>query len=142
MSSSLVVTRHPALLAYLIEIGLVPAGTHALAHATPDDVRGRRVIGVLPHHLSSLTSSVVEIPLDIPAELRGVELTLEQVRQYAGAPREYAVRPLGEDGLLPVMDALALIETNAAWASQGEPCDLDLYKTVRVLREFFDGRAV
>ena len=65
-----------------------------LTHAEPADVEGRRVIGVLPHRLSVLAASVVEVPVDVPAELRGVELTLEQVRQYAGEPAEYVVRRL------------------------------------------------
>jgi hypothetical protein len=89
---TIVVTRHPALVEYLVEIGLIAAGTPVLGHATAADVAGKCVIGVLPHHLSSKAACVVEVPLDLPAELRGVELSLAQVRQFAGLPVTYVVR--------------------------------------------------
>lgn len=89
---TVVVTRHPALLEYLREKEIVGEDVRVIAHATPDDVRGKRVIGVLPHHLSSLADSVTEVELNVPAELRGVELTLEQVREYARSIRTYRVQ--------------------------------------------------
>lgn len=90
----LVVTRHAALIDYLVETDVIPAGTPYLTHATPDDVRGRDVIGVLPLHLAALCSSVTEVPLTIPAEARGRELSLYEVRQYAGPPVTYRVKVL------------------------------------------------
>jgi len=74
------VTRHPALAQYLIEEGMVPSNIERVEHATPADVKGREVYGVLPLRLAALASRIVEISLDIPAELRGVELTIEQIR--------------------------------------------------------------
>lgn len=91
MERTIVVTRHPALVEYLIEIGLADEYTPVLEHAARNDLLGQHVIGVLPLHLVVLARSVVYVPLDIPPELRGQELTLEQVRQYAGAPAEFAV---------------------------------------------------
>lgn len=89
-----VVTRHPALVEYLVEQGLIPAGAQVITHATPADVRGRDVIGVLPLSLAALAQTVTEVPLNLPAELRGQELSLAQVRQYAGAPVIYEVNRL------------------------------------------------
>lgn len=86
-----VVTRHPALVEYLTELGVVPAGTEVVTHATAEQVRGRHVFGVLPLHLAAEAASVTEVTLHVPAELRGVELTLEQVRQFAGPLVEYKV---------------------------------------------------
>ena len=91
MKISTIVTRHPALVEYLQEIGLATSAVEVVAHATPDIVRGKDVCGVLPHSLSCLTRTFTEVPLALPAELRGVELTLEQVRQYAGRPVTYRV---------------------------------------------------
>jgi putative CRISPR-associated protein (TIGR02620 family) len=87
-----VVTRHQALVAYLQEIGLISGGAAVLLHATPEDIRGKRVIGVLPLRLAAEAETVTEVPLDLPAELRGQELTLEQIRQYAGQPQTYKVQ--------------------------------------------------
>lgn len=89
--SPVVVTRHAALVEYLTELGVVPAGTEVVTHATAEQVRGRHVFGVLPLHLAAEAASVTEVPLNVPAELRGVELTLEQVRQFAGPLVEYKV---------------------------------------------------
>lgn len=89
--SPVVVTRHPALVEYLTELGVVPAGTEVVTHTTAEQVRGRHVFGVLPLHLAAEAASVTEVTLHVPAELRGVELTLEQVRQFAGPLVEYKV---------------------------------------------------
>ena len=86
-----VVTRHPALVEYLRELGLVNQDIRILKHATPEDVRGKHVAGVLPHSLSSLCASFTEIPLTLPQELRSVELSVSQIREFAGSPVIYIV---------------------------------------------------
>ena len=86
-----VVTRHPGLVAHLRQIGLVSDDVCVIGHADADAVRGKHVIGVLPLRLAALAASVTEVPLDIPAELRGVELSAEQVARYAGQPVTYVV---------------------------------------------------
>lgn len=90
----LIVTRHPGLVEYLHELGMAAEGVEVIAHATPEKVAGRHVCGVLPHSLSCLAASFTEVPLALPAELRGAELSLEQVREYASAPVTYVVRAL------------------------------------------------
>jgi hypothetical protein len=91
---NLIVTRHPALVEYLRELGLVGEGVEVATHATPELVTGRHVIGVLPHWLSCLTASITEIPLALTPELRGVELDLETLRRIAGKPVTYKVTKL------------------------------------------------
>ena len=88
-----VVTRQPTLIAYLREIGLLPDRYHIREHVTPDEVVGRDVISVLPLPLPLVAraASVTEIPLDLPKQLRGIELSLEQIREYAGKPAVYEV---------------------------------------------------
>lgn len=87
----LIVTRHPGLVEYLRSIGLADAETEVISHASADAVRGKRVCGVLPHSLSCLCNTFTEVPLNLPQELRGVELTVEQIRQYAGDPVTYRI---------------------------------------------------
>jgi putative CRISPR-associated protein (TIGR02620 family) len=90
--TTVIVTRHPALVQYLHEIGLTTGAETVLSHVSEADVTGRVVIGVLPLHLAAVAERVIEVPLSVPPELRGVELTLEQVRQHAGTPVAYSVR--------------------------------------------------
>lgn len=75
----IVVTRHPALVAVLARRGLIPEGTQVVAHATPDMVRGRTVVGILPFHLAALASSVTTVDLNLAPEQRGRELSVEEV---------------------------------------------------------------
>ncbi len=88
----LVVTRHNGLVEYLKELDLVSEETQVVAHATPDMVRGKHVCGVLPHSLSCLCETFTEVPLRLTPELRGVELSLDQVRELASDTVTYRVR--------------------------------------------------
>lgn len=96
MPKDIIVTRHTALVTYLYEIGLVVEGDEVviLDHATPDEVRGQHVIGVLPLRLAALADSVTEIPLALTPADRGVELPIERVREIAGDPVTYRVTVL------------------------------------------------
>ena len=88
----LVVTRHSALVELLLERGLIKEGDFTLiSHATPEDVAGKDVIGVLPMALAALANTITEVPLVVPQELRGQELSIDQVREFAGAPVTYKV---------------------------------------------------
>lgn len=91
---ALVVTRHPGLVEHLRNIGLIGADAQVLEHASEEDILGRDVIGVLPHSLSCLTTSFTEVPLNLPAEMRGKELSAEDVARYAGEPVTYQVTRL------------------------------------------------
>lgn len=91
----IVVTRIPALVALLIERGTITADTRVVEHATAADVRGRHVVGLLPHHLASRAASITEIPIrvgkhDREAMHRG-DLALERLREIAGSPVTYVV---------------------------------------------------
>ena len=92
MKIDLVVTRHAGLVSYLKSEGIIDDATAVTPHATPDNVRGRNVLGVLPHSLSCLCDTFTEVPLNLPADMRGKELTEDDVRQYAGQPMTYVVR--------------------------------------------------
>ena len=89
--SKVVVTRHQALVTYLLEIGLITPETQVISHATPNQVQGKHVIGVLPLSLAAQAESVTEIPLSLAPEDRGQELTVERLREIAGDPTTYTV---------------------------------------------------
>lgn len=87
----IIVARHPALVQYLIERGVCPEGTPVVAHATPEVVRHNHVYGVLPLHLAAEAALVTEVPLALTPEDRGVELSIERMREIAGEPVTYRV---------------------------------------------------
>jgi len=92
----LLVTRHQGLVEYCAAEGIITADTKVVPHATPDLIRGKHVLGVLPHSLSCLCETFSEIPLSLPPELRGKELSVAQVRQYAGKLVTYTVTITGQ----------------------------------------------
>lgn len=91
----LVVTRHQGLVDYLTEEGIVSEDVEVIPHASPESVERRHVCGVLPHSLSCLTASFTEVPLHLPSELRGKELTVADVRRYALPAVTYQVKLQG-----------------------------------------------
>jgi len=91
----IIVTRHTALVELLIERKIISEGTcEILSHVTPDQIEGAHVIGVLPLYLAAHAQQVTEIPMNLPPELRGLELDIETIRKYAGEPATYQVTRL------------------------------------------------
>jgi len=90
-----VVTRHGSLIEFLLKKGVVKEGEYeVISHASPEAVRGKEVIGVLPHSLSCLTTSFTEVVLALPPEKRGKELTLEDIEKFSKGLKTYKVTAL------------------------------------------------
>ena len=92
---TVIITRHQALVDLLRERGITG---RVLAHATPEDVEGRHVIGVLPLHLAALAHRVTVPVLELRPEDRGRELNLEEVRERFRGLETYSVKKV--DSLL------------------------------------------
>lgn len=84
----LIVTRHPALATYLRGLDIK---ARIVAHARPEDVKGKHICGVVPLSLAACAASVTVVPLHIPQALRGKELTYEDIRAVADVPQRYIV---------------------------------------------------
>jgi len=89
-----IVTRHPGLVEYLKQEDMIGEDVKVLTHASTQDVQNKHVLGVLPHSLSCLTKTFTEVPLSLPPELRGKELSAGDVRKYAGHPVTYRVEKI------------------------------------------------
>lgn len=104
-----VVTRHKALLAYLLDKNIIKEGEYKwIEHADYKDVMGQDVIGVLPFQLASYAKSVTEVPLKLTPEMRGKELTFDEVEKVAREPVQYIVRE--KDSIDGVNYYLAILE--------------------------------
>lgn len=89
-----VVTRHQGLVEYLKEMNFIHSDSVVITQVdNVEQIKGKYVVGVLPPHLAVYANKVRTIPLNVPPALRGVELNLEQVRQYAGRSFTYSVQP-------------------------------------------------
>ena len=96
---AVVVSRHPAMLDYLIEEGWVQPGTPFVTKAQPNDVRGKHVFGVVPMWLAAETELLTEVVVHTPWEWRGQvnELTVEQIRTYVRDPVTYEIKVIPFD---------------------------------------------
>ena len=97
MNNSIVITRHPALVRVMIEDGIVNAGVQVIPHANVEDVKGRHVFGVLPLPLAAEAARVTVPDLRVPPEMRGKELTAEQVREYLHGWRTFVVKEVRDE---------------------------------------------
>lgn len=88
----ILVTRHQVLIEYFKEANI--EFDKVISHATEEEVRGNDVYGVLPLRLASLANTVTTIDIDIPAEMRGKELSLEDIKKYGVNISTYKVEKI------------------------------------------------
>lgn len=79
---TVIVTRHAGLVEFLREEGLIDESATVIPHATRDDVKGCRVVGILPLNLAACAACVEQPILILPPELRGKELSCAEVREH------------------------------------------------------------
>jgi putative CRISPR-associated protein (TIGR02620 family) len=85
-----IVSRHQGLVDWLAQRGIVGK---VIAHATPDDIVGKDVIGNLPLHLASLAKSVTVVDMpNLPPDWRGQDLSPDQMDQAGATLSHYVVR--------------------------------------------------
>jgi hypothetical protein len=88
----LVVTRHPALIELMQEVGLIDTSVPRVTHVEdPKALAGKHVAGVLSLSLAAEASYVTEIPLKLTEIDRGRELSLKRLREIAGPSKTYCV---------------------------------------------------
>jgi putative CRISPR-associated protein (TIGR02620 family) len=90
MDDTIIVTRHQGLVKWLRRRGITGK---VIAQATPEDVSGKRVVGVLPLHLAALAAEVVTVDMPgLPPERRGTDLTPEEMDSFGAILARYIVR--------------------------------------------------
>ena len=83
MSEFVIITRHEGAVKWLESRRGITG--NVIAHATPEDVRGKVVVGALPLHLAALTEAVGSIDMPrLRADQRGQDLSPEDM-DAAGA---------------------------------------------------------
>ena len=89
LDETIIVTRHAGLVEWLAERGITG---RVISQATPQDVRGKRVIGVLPLHLAAEAAEVVVVDMPrLRPEQRGQDLTPAEMDEAGAALTTYVV---------------------------------------------------
>lgn len=92
MQPPLIISRHQGVVDWLSQRGITG---EVVAHASIENVKGRQVIGVLPIYLASYAESIICIDLpDLPASLRGQELSVQQMDDAGATLSRYRVERL------------------------------------------------
>lgn len=90
--NTIIITRHNGLVDWLSQRGIT--GT-VIASATPDDVRGKHVIGALPLHLAALAIDITTVDYNCPMDLRGKDLSAQQLDDLGAVLNTYTVMRKG-----------------------------------------------
>lgn len=90
---NLIVTRHRPLIEWLALRGITG---QVIAQATPEDVRGKDVYGILPMWLAAEAASVTEVsmpllPLEARAKVNGGDFTVAQMDEWGAEMRTFRV---------------------------------------------------
>jgi len=88
---TVVVTRHAALVDLLRDRGIIPENATVVEHATPEVVKDKVVVGILPLHLAVLAKEIIAPEIDTPPDARGRELTREELERYFRGVHKYKV---------------------------------------------------
>lgn len=97
--TSFFVTRHPGAVAWAIEEGFTV--DESLVHLDVSRVKpGDQVLGTLPVHLVAQVCArggrYFHLTLELPAEQRGRELSVDEMRRYGARLEAYAVRKIND----------------------------------------------
>ena len=115
-----VVTRHLGAVDWLIRHEIIPndaTEVSVIEHATPADVTGQVVYGVLPLHLAALAKEVhsIDIP-NLPADKRGKELTADDMDTLGASIVSYKVLPM--EDWVAIREEIKALDDNLAWVQQ------------------------
>ena len=92
-----VVTRHKVLVDLLRDHGIIPDGAVVVEHATPDIVKDKVVVGILPLHLAALAKEIIAPEIDTPPDARGRELSREELEKFFRGVKRYKVVELNNE---------------------------------------------
>ena len=87
---TIIVSRHPAAIAFIRESLPALASSPVVAEATRDDVRGKVVVGNIPLHLAVVAEAVIAVEFD-GAPPRGAEYGVAEMRAAGARLAAYTV---------------------------------------------------
>ncbi len=123
MLIDLVVTRHPAFVEYLKKHNMIQEDCQVIRKASPENVSGRNVIGILPICLVKYCNSYTEMKLDLPYKLAGRELIVDDFERHFSSIGTYKVEDYSkfkehEDFTKSMVDYL--MNSDSEWKSLEE----------------------
>ncbi|MCK9520157.1 MAG: CRISPR-associated protein Csx16 [Candidatus Omnitrophota bacterium] len=88
---TIIVTRHPGALGWLRKHHPELGEVEVVSHASPDQIQGARVVGVLPVNLAALCGEYWHLSMEVPPDYRGKELSCEDMEHFRCAIEKFVV---------------------------------------------------
>ena len=84
---------------FLLDLGIITPGNYDVVdRATKKMVVDKHVIGNLPLHLAARCHTITSVAMSVPLEMRGRELTLDELREVYRSVHTYRVEEvMGND---------------------------------------------
>ena len=79
---TLIISRHAGAMGWIQKHHPEFAECELITHASPEILKGKRVIGILPIQLAVLATEFWNLSLNVPANMRGKELTIEDMEKF------------------------------------------------------------
>ena len=100
MMTTWFISRHPGAWQWAQKHGV--KADRQITHLAIDDIqRGDTIIGSLPVNIAAQAckkgARYIHLTLDLPAEMRGRELTAEQLEQYGAMLQAYHIEKISHD---------------------------------------------
>ena len=77
-----IVTRHDGALEWVKKHHPEFADVEVIAQASPEDLKGNRIIGTLPIHLAAICKRYWHLEMTVPADRRGTEISCEDMEKF------------------------------------------------------------
>ena len=90
---TIIVTRHPGLVEWLEKQGITG---EVKASVTANDILGKHVVGALPAHIAQYAAYITSVDYFCPFEMRGKDLTAEQLDEMGAKLFDYIVVPINK----------------------------------------------
>lgn len=115
-----IISRHSATIEWLAECGYVG---EVIAHVeNPSVLDGNVIIGNVPLHMAARAALVGAVEFDLPAEMRGQELTLDWMRANARV-RWYTVRMESPERYFEAVRSAEAAREAYAWHGTRKPAE-------------------
>jgi len=91
-----IVTRHAGAMEWIAKHHLEFGDAEVIAHADVGDLKGRRIIGMLPIHMAAMCKEYWHLEMTVPADRRGTEISCEDMENFGCKISQFLVVAPGD----------------------------------------------
>nr|BDI55091.1 MAG: CRISPR-Cas system-associated protein Csx16 [uncultured archaeon] len=97
MSEIIIVSRHAGAINWLKKHYPKFSNLKHLTHISEEEIKDRIIIGTLPVNLAVLAKEYWHLSMNVPLEMRGKELTVEDMENFNCKIENYKILKIGDN---------------------------------------------